>query len=97
MDNIIAGCAEFGARRLAWLVGPSSEPADLRARLTDRHFQHNTGYTGLTLNLSAFQPRPMRAELSITEVLDEYMLGIWAALGGELQGTPVRERVGLLR
>lgn len=77
IDEVMARCREHRTPVL-WFVGPTTQPADLAARLERHGFRSSPG-PGMSLRLSTVnlsQPRP--AGLTIERVVDDVGLSAWA-------------------
>lgn len=68
---------------MGWLVGPTSRPANLAARLQARGLRHGVTLTPMTLALATIQPEPVSVSgLTIETVEDAATLAAWADTEG---------------
>ena len=78
IDKVLAPFKEQNLP-MAWWIGPSTEPADLGARLQAKGFAHAGDPTGMAADLASLAENLQRPSgLSIEEVSDLDMLRAWS-------------------
>jgi GNAT superfamily N-acetyltransferase len=79
--QIAAALRKFRTQQLpvVWIIGPSTQPSDLGARLERHGFTPAPEWAGMSLDLSMVpESSPLSASLTIEEVTDNSAIRTWA-------------------